>query len=247
VRRALAEIPAIETSTIAVSLAEPDTHGYLCPEHRTVLHRGHWPCDDGCDTRFGSKKLVRRAGREGGHPGSDQGRSRGRGWTELKWVMGILSGHSLLGAVLLAGVSVSWTRFHSSLYPYHISQPSSFKHVILTNTAHQRVDYFFPSVGSFPTNVNIVATPGRKVRDGGACLKKREGYHVHRVGWLRIMGRLEPLVRSDVDGLAGKYSVEQVCFVRKGTVWQLNASYETRFRAMRTTMLRMLASFRTDS
>jgi len=35
--------------------------------------------------------------------------------------------------------------------------------------------------------------------------------------------------------------------VRKNTVWQLTASYETRFRMMRSMMLRMLASFRVDS
>jgi hypothetical protein len=161
--------------------------------------------------------------------------------------MGILGGRRFLGAIVLASVSVSWTPFHSTLYPYRISQPSSFKHVALTNTAHQRVDYFFPSVGSFPTNVNILARPRRMLRDGGACLKQRDGYHVYRSGWLRIMGRREPLMRADFHGLAGKYSIEQVCFVQKNTVWQLTASYETKYRTMRSMMLRMLASFHIDS
>jgi hypothetical protein len=161
--------------------------------------------------------------------------------------MGNFGRHRFLGAIVLASVSVSWIPFHSALYPYRISEPSSFKHVTLTNTAHQRVDYFFPSVGSFPTNVNILARPRRTLRDGGACLKQRDGHRVYRSGWLTIMGHREPLMRADFRGLAGNYSVEQVCFVQKNTVWQLTASYEAKYRTMRSMMLRMLASFHLDS
>jgi hypothetical protein len=161
--------------------------------------------------------------------------------------MGNLGGHPLLGAVVLASVSVSWTRFHSAVYPYSISQPSSFKHVALTNRANQQVDYFFPSKGSFPTNVNIVATPGHVMGGAGLCLKGSNGARVYRSGWLTIMGQREPLMRVDVDGLAGKYSVEQVCLVMKDTVWRLTASYDTKYRRMRAMMLRMLASFRLNA
>jgi hypothetical protein len=161
--------------------------------------------------------------------------------------MGILGGHPFLGAVVVASVSVSWTPFHSSLYPYSLSQPSSFKHVVLVNTANQRVDYFFPSVGSFLTNVNIVALPGRAVRDRVSCPKVINGYHRYRRGWLTIMGQHEALMHMDFHGLAGKYSIEQVCVVKHHTRWQLTASFETKYRTMRSMMLRMLASFRVDS
>jgi hypothetical protein len=161
--------------------------------------------------------------------------------------MGILGGHPFLGAVVLASVSVSWTPFHSSLYPYSISQPSSFRHVILQNTAKQQVDYFFPSVGSSPTNVNIVATPGRAVRAEVAYLRGINGHHIHRSAWLRIMGHRQALMHADFNGLAGTYSVEQVRFVKKHMVWQITASYQTKYRTMLPLMLRMLASFRVDS
>jgi hypothetical protein len=161
--------------------------------------------------------------------------------------MWTLGGLPFLGAIILASVSVSWTTFHSSLYPYSISQPSSFKHVVLPNTAKQQVDYFFPSVGSHPTNVNIVATPGRTVRDEVGYLRGMNGHHIHRSAWLRVMGHRQALMHADFNGLAGTYSVEQVCFVQKHTVWQLTASYETRYRTMLSMMLRMLASFRVDS
>jgi hypothetical protein len=161
--------------------------------------------------------------------------------------MGILGGHPFLGVVVLASVSVSWTPFHSSLYPYSISQPSSFKHVVLPNTANQKVDYFFPSIGSFPTNVNIVATPGHAARDEVAYLKGISGHHIRRIGWLKIMGRRLAVMHADFNGLAGKYSVDQIRFGYKDTVWQLTASYETKYRKMRPMMLRMLASFRADN
>jgi hypothetical protein len=161
--------------------------------------------------------------------------------------MGILGGHPFLGTVVLAGVSVSWAPFHSSLYPYSISQPSSFKHVVLPNTANLQVDYFFPSIGSFPTNVNIVAKPGRDMRNEVAYLKGINGHNIFRSGWLKIMGHREALMHADFDGLAGKYSVEQIRFVYKDTVWQLTASYEPKYRKMLSIMLRMLSSFRADN
>jgi hypothetical protein len=161
--------------------------------------------------------------------------------------MGTVLGHRFLGVLVVASVSVSWTPFHSSLYPYRISQPSSFKHVALTNTANQQVDFFFPSIGSFPTNVNIVATPSRAVRNRVACPQGINGYHAYRRGWLTILGQREALMHADFHGLAGKYSVEQVCLVRNHTRWQLTVSYEAKYRTMRSLMLRMLASFHVDS
>lgn len=160
--------------------------------------------------------------------------------------MGNRGVHPLLGAVVLASVSVSWSPFHSSLYSYSIRQPSSFRHVVLSNTANQHVDYFFPSKGSFPTNVNILASPGRLAGSESAYLKDMNGKNIHRSAWLSIMGRRVPLVYADFSGLAGKYSVEQVRFFYKDTVWQLTASYELKYRKMRTIMLKMIASFQVD-
>src|SRR5579859_6446288 len=105
--------------------------------------------------------------------------------------MGKLGTQPFLGALLLAGVSISWTPFRSSVYSYSISQPSSFRHVVLPNTANQKVDYFFPSVGSFPTNVNILATPGTVVQNQVAYLKQMNGRNIHRSAWITIMGRRE--------------------------------------------------------
>lgn len=158
--------------------------------------------------------------------------------------MGKLSAHPFLVAIVFASISVSWTPFHSTLYPYSISQPSSFKHVVLANTANQEVDYFFPSVGSYPTNVNVIATPGHAVRDETAYLKSINGHHVYRSGWVRIMGHREALMHANFSGLAGKYAVDQVCFVYQGIIWQITASYELKYRKMRPMMLRMLRSFR---
>lgn len=161
--------------------------------------------------------------------------------------MGKRSAHPLLGAIVLASVSVSWAPFHSSLYSYSISQPSSFRHVVLPNTANQQVDYFFPSEGSFPTNVNIVGVPGHTAGNEIAYLKQISGKHIHRSAWLNIMGHRKAIMHADFNGLAGSYSVEQVRFAYRDTVWQLTASYATKFHRMRSMMLRMLGTFRADS
>jgi hypothetical protein len=158
-----------------------------------------------------------------------------------------IGAHPFLGAIVVASVSVSWSPFHSSLYPYSISQPSSFRHIVLANTASQQVDFFFPSVGSYTTNVNVVAEPGHAKRDEAAFLKGLNGRHIHVSARLRIMGHRRAVTHADFSSLAGNYSIEQVCFVHKGTVWQLTASYQTPYRKMRPMMLRMLKSFRVDS
>jgi hypothetical protein len=161
--------------------------------------------------------------------------------------MGILGGHPFLGAVVVASVSVSWTPFHSALYPYSLSQPSSFKHVVLVNTANQHVDYFFPSVGSFLTNVNIMALSGHAGQDRVICQQGITGDHRYRRGWLTIMGQRQALMHADFHSLAGKYSIEQVCVVKNRTLWQLTASFEAKYRTMRSMMLRMLVSFHVDT
>lgn len=161
--------------------------------------------------------------------------------------MGKLGVHPVLGAIVLASVSVSWAPFRSTVYSYTISQPSSFKHIVLPNTANQQVDYFFPSVGSFPTNVNIVGVPGHAVGNWVSYFHGINGHNIHRSGWVNVMGQRRPLMHADFSTLVGKFSVDEVRFVDRDTVWQLTASYEPRFRSMRTLMLRMLASFQSES
>jgi hypothetical protein len=161
--------------------------------------------------------------------------------------MGKLATHPALSAIVLAGVTVTWSRFHSNTYPYSVLQPSSFRHAVLSNTANQQVDYFFPSLGSFTTNFNVEATPGHSMRDEASYLRSENGHNIHRVGWLRIAGQKVALMHANFGGLAGNYSIDQVCFMAGSKVWQLTASYDAKFRSLRATLLKMLRSFRLDS
>jgi hypothetical protein len=154
---------------------------------------------------------------------------------------------TLASAVVFAGATGSWIPFHSSTYPYTLEQPASFRHVILANTANQKVDFFFPSLGSFTTNVNILAQPGRPLSDEKTLLQAMNGHDVHRSGWLTIMGHRLPVIHADFDSLAGKYSIEQIRYTDGTTSWQLTASYEPKYRSLRSTMLKMIGTFQTDS
>jgi hypothetical protein len=52
------------------------------------------------------------------------------------------------------------------------------------------------------------------------------------------------LARAEYRGLAGHWIVEQVTFSAHGWIWHLTASYDYKYRSMRTTMLRMIQSFK---
>jgi len=146
---------------------------------------------------------------------------------------------------LFVSALLTWVPFHSTLYPYHLSQPSSFRHIVLTNAANISIDYFFPSKGSFVTNVNVVAQPGTTLPDERRYLRSLGGRHIHRSGWVRLHGRRLPLTGADFRSLAGAYHIEQLRFVFRGRLWQVTASYSPDYRRMRPLMLRMLDSFRT--
>lgn len=164
--------------------------------------------------------------------------------------MVIMGMRGIIGAVLLGGstVSLTWQPFASKLYPYSISQPSSFRHEVITTASGSQVDYFFPAfTGSFPTNVNVSAVRGTDVQDEVRYLQEHNGHHVQRVGFLKFMGRHHAIVRADFDGLTGKWVEEQISFPASGYFWRITASYEPRFRRLRPLMLRMLASFRLTS
>ncbi|HEX6506475.1 MAG TPA: hypothetical protein VF221_02480 [Chloroflexota bacterium] len=160
--------------------------------------------------------------------------------------MGSFGVQRVMAAVMFASITITWTRFHSTTYPYSILQPSSFRHTMLPNVNGMTIDYFFPSLGSFTTNVNVVASPAKSLVNQVAYFRSIDGTNVHRSGWLIIMGKKRPLIQADFGGLAGKRRLEQICFVANGTMWQLTASYDLKYRNLRRTMLRMLQSFRLD-
>lgn len=151
---------------------------------------------------------------------------------------------NVAGAVVFSGVIVNWTPFHSSVYPYRISQPSSFRHTVYTFPDGEKVDYFSPSVGSASTYVAVGATRGDRMQNEVQYLRSLDGRHVTRHGVLKVAGKRLPLMRADFDGFTGRSRVEQVSFVSHGYVWRLTASYALRFKSLRPVMLRMLQTFK---
>jgi hypothetical protein len=141
-------------------------------------------------------------------------------------------------------VGVTWSRFNSTIYPYSIAQPSSFRHIAMPNASGAQVDYFFPSLGSSITNLNVWAQRDHSPPDDGAFLRGQGGKNVHRTEWMYLAGRREPLIRADFKGLPGRWTIERVSFVARGLVWYITASYDVRYRNLRPTLLRMMRSFR---
>lgn len=144
-----------------------------------------------------------------------------------------------------SGISVNWLPFRSSTYPYTILQPSSYKHVVIENTSGNPVDFFFPSLGSLLTNVNIYCDHGHL--NAAAELRSYGAKHVKRSAGIVIDGSRRTLVSGDFHGLAGRWTVEQVVIRDHGKVWHLTASYEHRFRSQRPIMIKMLKSFKPDN
>jgi hypothetical protein len=150
-----------------------------------------------------------------------------------------------VSAVLtFSGITIHWAPFHSPTYPYTILQPSSYKYLAITNTSGRPVDYFFPSLGSQLTNVNVYCDHGhmnamRQLRSVGAV-------HVQRNGGILIDGTRRALIRGEFRGMVAQWTVEQIVFTANGRVWHLTASYEHRFRSQRTIMMKMLKSFKPE-
>jgi hypothetical protein len=149
----------------------------------------------------------------------------------------------LLGAILFAGFSVHWIPFSSSTYPYTISQPSSFRHYVYINTAHEKIDYFSPSLGSAVTDVAICALPGVTVPNPRTYLQDQRGHHLRTSGKIKIAGRHLRLTAADFSSYGLKWTEEQASFVAGGSVWRLSMSYDPRYRNLRSLMLKMLRSF----
>lgn len=151
-----------------------------------------------------------------------------------------------VGAIFSLGTfaTIAWTPFSSALYPYTVSQPSSYRHVVLQDSAGHNADYFFPSLGSYTTNVSIYAEPGRTIGNDAAYLRSTGGKHVHKSGTFSIASQQVPILHADFHGLAGNWSVDRICFQTQGMVWYLTASYDQRYRRLLPLLMRMLHSFR---
>jgi hypothetical protein len=159
--------------------------------------------------------------------------------------MGKWLSRGALGAVVLVGITVKWSLFNSTVYPYTITQPSTFKHEVLTSSTGQLVDYFFAvGLGSFTTNVNISASRGTQSLTADDLLRADNGTDVKQSGWLRVMGHNLRLTRATFRGLVGTWIEEAVTFTAGGYSWRLTASYDPRYKSLRSTMLRMLSSFK---
>jgi hypothetical protein len=147
----------------------------------------------------------------------------------------------------VASVGVVWSPFASTIYPYSISQPSSFRHIVIRDTADVPVDYFFPSLGSSTTNLHIKAVPGHEtgIQDEVNMLRDLGGHHVRRTGWIRLAGQRLAVLCADFNTYAGQYTIERVSFTARGLVWNMTASYDLKYRKkIRPTLLRMMRSFR---
>lgn len=150
----------------------------------------------------------------------------------------------MLVAVIGAGFSSHWSRFHSTIYPYTISLPSTFRHQTGQTSAGDPVDYFFPGqLGSFTTNVNIVATRGADPVNEMAYLRARGGHHVRISGRIRLMHRWVSITRADFAGLTGPWTEQQVAFAAGGYIWRVTASYIPRYRKLWPTMRKMIGTF----
>jgi hypothetical protein len=151
-----------------------------------------------------------------------------------------------IALVVLAGITVNWLNFRSSIYPYRISQPSSYQHQVIEDVSHEKRDYFFPGLGSFVTNVNIFADHSKL--SAPAYLRSIGGRHVRKIGMIRIMGKWRTIYAADFTlSYSGPYTLEQVCFSASHRLWRLTMSYDWKFRKkQRPLMLKMLKSFHTN-
>src|SRR5947209_2456839 len=111
-----------------------------------------------------------------------------------------MGGHGLLrlmGMVLLGHVTITWVQFSSTIYPYTISQPSSFSHIVYPKDPRHKLDYFSPALGSATTDVNIIAIPGDSLPDSRNYLRDQGGFHVRSDGWVTVESRRRRITEAD--------------------------------------------------
>jgi hypothetical protein len=148
-----------------------------------------------------------------------------------------------LTATNAMATTVTWKRVSSNIYPYSIYQPSSFRHLVVRETSNLLADYYYPSLGSSITNLNVKATKGTLPKNPESN-QSLTGRPAKRSGWVNIAGHRCPLMRTDFKGLIGQWTVERVTFGSHGLVWYVSASYDHRYRNLRPQLLRMMRSFR---
>ncbi|HZU13356.1 MAG TPA: hypothetical protein VFB58_10995 [Chloroflexota bacterium] len=147
-------------------------------------------------------------------------------------------------AILITGISLHWIPFHSHIYRYTIMRPSSYSHVVLPDSQHHRVDYFFPPYGDSVTNVNVYCDGDQA--NAAVYLRSIGAHNVWRDGSIRIMGQQWPLIHASFRGMSESWTEEQVSMRINGRVWHLTMSYADRFTSVRKSMLHMLRSFHAD-
>lgn len=161
-------------------------------------------------------------------------------------VMGKWAMRSLPAVAILATTSLTttWVTYHSSTYPYSIGEPLSFRHLAIQTTSNRNVDFFFPSLGSSVTDVSIYATNRRGAGGEVTLLRSQGGVNIRQSGSLSLGAHRYPVMQADFRSLGIRWRTEGISFGAQGMVWYLTASYDLKYRYLRPTMLRMLASFR---
>jgi hypothetical protein len=119
--------------------------------------------------------------------------------------------------------------------------------VVYVNAAHRNIDYFSPALGSATTDVNIFTIPGNSLPDPQKYLQNQGGLRVRSSGSIEVDGHRRPLTAADFQSFGNRWTVEQVSFVMRGSIWRLTASYDLKYRSLRPVMLRMLSSFKLRS
>lgn len=151
----------------------------------------------------------------------------------------------VLAAILLSGITVKWTRFHSHTYPYSILQPSSYQLLTQELPGKPKTDYYYPALGSYVTNVNVYCDHSKL--SATTYLRTHNGQNVHRIAWVTIMGKRRGLIRADFVNPYSRWTIEQVVFSAGGQDWHLTMSYAPQFQNQRPIMLKMLGSFKAES
>ncbi|MCA1595231.1 MAG: hypothetical protein LC772_02225 [Chloroflexi bacterium] len=150
-----------------------------------------------------------------------------------------------IGAVAFTGISIIWLPFASSVYPYTISQPSSFQHLIIRDTSNQQqVDYFFGGQGTAFTNVNIAAVKGSRVEKPVQYLQSKDATHIRRGGVITILGKRRRWTLAKFHGLVARWSVETTTFVAGGWTWRMTVSHDAPNKRLIPLMEKMVRTFK---
>jgi hypothetical protein len=151
----------------------------------------------------------------------------------------------VVGVVALVGVSTNTAWVTSSIYPYSIKAPTTFRHVVLPTVTGQNEDLYAPPIGSAATSVTVYADRSGSGEGAIEYFVSHHGQHVHQSGTVSIMGKRIAVECADFNSYGTRYRQEEVTFSAGGYFWRLTASYELRYSGRyRVPMLRMLGSFR---